>query len=400
MPRTINPHRRQPPPPPAPAAPAAPAGAATAPASDDGTGTRSLDEQIQGLKKDVVDLNKDLFVLEEELLFPANTQVAVFVSMDVGDFFALDSITLKIDNKEVSNYLYTPREDRRCSRVACNDSMSATSRRASTSWSPSSTARVRTSVTIGARPASRFDKGIGAKYLELKINDQQRSPAAGIRDQGLGITGVIGPVQRDPGCARWHGRWRCRSSGAGPARARRTIRRSCRSTRIQDLHYGDVLFHFFPDDDFEALTRLRGLLSNGTACRITRRGAAAAGGLYLSLGMHNEAGERFEAPADDDVPVGRAQSCLVLSRQDLVRARLLRSSPSRRCTYPGQDVRGAGGRARASAGQRRSCASSASTMPSRCCAAVTAIDLDGVRRVSIWVWRWCARTGSRKLTRS
>ena len=40
--------------------------------------TRGLDEEIQNLKKDVVDLNKDLFVLEEELLFPANTQVAVW----------------------------------------------------------------------------------------------------------------------------------------------------------------------------------------------------------------------------------------------------------------------------------------------------------------------------------
>ena len=65
---------------------------------------------MQELKKDVVDLNKELFVLEEELLFPANTQVAVFVSMDIGEFFALDSLSLKIDNKEVANYMYTPRE--------------------------------------------------------------------------------------------------------------------------------------------------------------------------------------------------------------------------------------------------------------------------------------------------
>ena len=72
--------------------------------------TRALDETVQDLKKDVVDLNRELFVLEEELLFPANTQVAVFVSMDIGEFFALDSLTLKIDNKEVANYLYTPRE--------------------------------------------------------------------------------------------------------------------------------------------------------------------------------------------------------------------------------------------------------------------------------------------------
>ncbi len=48
--------------------------------------TRALDEEIQAIKKDVVDLNRDLFVLEEELLFPANTQVAVFLSMDVGEF--------------------------------------------------------------------------------------------------------------------------------------------------------------------------------------------------------------------------------------------------------------------------------------------------------------------------
>ena len=71
---------------------------------------KTLDQEVQGLKKDVIDLNKDLFVLEEELLFPSNTQVALYVSMDVGAFFALDSVTVKIDNKEVKNYLYTARE--------------------------------------------------------------------------------------------------------------------------------------------------------------------------------------------------------------------------------------------------------------------------------------------------
>ena len=98
----------------APADASAPAGGATTDAPATGTeppaDTRGLDEEIQNLKKDVVDLNKDLFVLEEELLFPANTQVAVFVSMDVGEFFAIDNVTLKIDQKEVANYLYTPRE--------------------------------------------------------------------------------------------------------------------------------------------------------------------------------------------------------------------------------------------------------------------------------------------------
>jgi hypothetical protein len=70
----------------------------------------SLDASIQALKQDVVALNRDLFILEEELLYPANTQLAVFVSLDVGKFFTLDSVQLKVNDKVVSNYLYTERE--------------------------------------------------------------------------------------------------------------------------------------------------------------------------------------------------------------------------------------------------------------------------------------------------
>jgi len=87
----------------------APAGAAdpsTAPGE-----FKTLDTKIQDLKQEVLELNRDLFVLEEELLFPANTQIAVFLSVDVGSFFALDSVELKIDNKTVTHYLYTEREN-------------------------------------------------------------------------------------------------------------------------------------------------------------------------------------------------------------------------------------------------------------------------------------------------
>jgi hypothetical protein len=72
---------------------------------------QGLDRKVQGLKQEVLELNRDLFVLEEELLFPASTQIAVFLSMDVGKFFQLDSVQLKLDNKVVTNYLYTEREN-------------------------------------------------------------------------------------------------------------------------------------------------------------------------------------------------------------------------------------------------------------------------------------------------
>ena len=70
----------------------------------------SLDEQIQTLKQDVLALNRELFILEEELLYPSSTQVAVFLSLDVGEFFELDAVQLKINDKVVTNYLYTRRE--------------------------------------------------------------------------------------------------------------------------------------------------------------------------------------------------------------------------------------------------------------------------------------------------
>jgi hypothetical protein len=69
-----------------------------------------LDGRVQEVKSDVIKLNRDLLVLEEELLFPANTQVALFVSMDVGKMFQLDSVQVKLDDKPVANYLYTPLE--------------------------------------------------------------------------------------------------------------------------------------------------------------------------------------------------------------------------------------------------------------------------------------------------
>ena len=71
---------------------------------------RALNSQIQDLKEQVLELNRDLFILEEDLLFPANTQFSVFLSMDAGQLFTLDSVQLKIDDKVVANHLYTERE--------------------------------------------------------------------------------------------------------------------------------------------------------------------------------------------------------------------------------------------------------------------------------------------------
>jgi hypothetical protein len=144
------------------------------PEMSEGETTRGLDEEIQGLKKEVIDLNRELFMLEEELLFPANTQVAVFISMDVGEFFALDSVQLKIDQKEVANYLYTPREAEALVKGGVhrlylgNLKVGEHELVAFFSGKGPNDRDYRRGATV------KFEKGIGAKYLELKINDRQR----------------------------------------------------------------------------------------------------------------------------------------------------------------------------------------------------------------------------------
>ena len=164
----------------APSAPAADAPAADAPASD----FKTLDQEVQGMKKDVIDLNKDLFVLQEELLFPANTQVAVYVSMDVGTFFALDSVTLKIDNKEVKNYLYTAREAQALLKGGVQEIYLGNLKVGKHELVAFFTGKGPVERDYKRGATITFEKGVGAKYLELKITDRvtKHQPEFKIKD--------------------------------------------------------------------------------------------------------------------------------------------------------------------------------------------------------------------------
>ncbi len=136
--------------------------------------TRALDEEIQSIKKDVVDLNRDLFVLEEELLFPANTQVAVFLSMDVGDFFALDTVELRVDDKQVAKYLYTPREAEALLKGGVQRLYLGNLRVGNHELVALFTGKGPNGQDYSRGAQLKFEKSVGAKYLELKIADRQR----------------------------------------------------------------------------------------------------------------------------------------------------------------------------------------------------------------------------------
>jgi hypothetical protein len=134
---------------------------------------KSLDQEVQSLKKEVLDLNRELFTLEEELLFPANTQVAVFVSMDVGSFFSLDTLTLKVDDKEVANYLYTEREAEALLKGGVQRVYIGNLKVGGHELVAFFTGRGPGQRDYKRGTSLSFEKGVGAKYLELKITDKQ-----------------------------------------------------------------------------------------------------------------------------------------------------------------------------------------------------------------------------------
>ena len=153
-------------------APAQPAAAASAPVPAAASAPAGgLDGRIQDVKGDVIKLNRDLLVLEEELLFPANTQVALFVSMDVGKLFSLDSVQIKLDDKLVANYLYTPLEVEALHRGGVQRVYLGNLKAGTHEIVAFFTGQGPHERDYKRATTVKFDKGTDPKYIELQIKD-------------------------------------------------------------------------------------------------------------------------------------------------------------------------------------------------------------------------------------
>ena len=152
---------------------AAPAPAAPASAAEPAKPTTSLDTRVQALKAEVIRLNRDLLVLEEELLFPAGTQVAVFVSMDVGKLFELESVQIKLDDKVISQHLYTPLEVQALHRGGVQRVFIGNLRAGTHAIDAFFTGRGPHERDYKRGTTLKFDKGTEPKYIELRIKDSQ-----------------------------------------------------------------------------------------------------------------------------------------------------------------------------------------------------------------------------------
>ena len=71
---------------------------------------QSLDQQVQDIKSDVLEIAAELRGLEEKLLYPSNTQVALFVSVKDAKDLSLDSARISIDGELVAHHIYSFKE--------------------------------------------------------------------------------------------------------------------------------------------------------------------------------------------------------------------------------------------------------------------------------------------------
>jgi hypothetical protein len=77
---------------------------------DDQQLMRGLDEQVQEIKSEVLGIAEELSLLEEKLLYPSGTQVAIFIALSPGSSLRLDAVQLQIDGQLVAHYIYSAKE--------------------------------------------------------------------------------------------------------------------------------------------------------------------------------------------------------------------------------------------------------------------------------------------------
>ncbi len=140
---------------------------------------KGLDEQVQDIKKDVIDLTAGLLQLEEKLLFPSNSQFALFVSLADPEDLRLDAIQIKLENKVLAHHLYTFRELEAMQKGGVQKIYTGNIKTGDHKLVISYTAKAVSGGEMKRSSSYTLKKGVGPKFVEIKIG----GPDAG--DQGL-----------------------------------------------------------------------------------------------------------------------------------------------------------------------------------------------------------------------
>lgn len=153
-------------------------------AAPDTTPLTHFDDELQTLHKELLELNRDLVRAEEDLLFPPDTRLTVFVSLDTGLEFVPGSVQLKLDNVLVASEVYGPDERRALQRGGAQRLYVGSLRSGAHSLSLFFAGTGADGQAYRRGTTVKIDKARGARILEFRIRDPERTrqPVAQLKD--------------------------------------------------------------------------------------------------------------------------------------------------------------------------------------------------------------------------
>lgn len=137
----------------------------------------SLQAQASQLKQDVIELNREIYKLEEALLYPADTQLVVYVAMDSDAPFELDGVELTIDKTPVTSYLYSDRELRALKQGGIQRLYMGNVAAGPHTIEAVFNGRGQGNRYMRKAARLKIDKGTDARYIELRVRSSGRSAA-------------------------------------------------------------------------------------------------------------------------------------------------------------------------------------------------------------------------------
>lgn len=133
---------------------------------------KGLDEQVQEIKTDVLGIAAELKGLEENLLFPSNTQVSLFVSMAEGEIFRLDALEIQMDGEPVAHHIYTFKELEALQKGGVQRIYTGNLRTGAHILQTSVMGKTAGGQDFQATGAFELAKGVGPKIVEISLAGQ------------------------------------------------------------------------------------------------------------------------------------------------------------------------------------------------------------------------------------
>jgi len=133
---------------------------------------KGLDEQVQEIKSDVLAIAAELNQLEEKLLYPSNTQLAVFISMGEDEDFRLDAVEIQLSGKPVAYHIYTFKELDALRKGGAQRIYTGNIRTGAHDLKVTMTGKVHKGSDFRKTERFTVDKGVGPKIVELSLTDQ------------------------------------------------------------------------------------------------------------------------------------------------------------------------------------------------------------------------------------